>query len=465
MPAFSFGRAMCPACEKQTAPYREKYADLHHEAASGEGMITKGLVILNVIIFGMMVLNGVSPTQPDGRDLFRWGSEFGPYTLGPQPWRLFTCMFLHIGILHLAFNMWCLWDLGQVAERIYGRAWFLFLYLASGICGSYLSLLWNPLRSSAGASGAIFGVCGALIAAFKFGSLAFDPTRVRAMLRSVTLFAIYNLVFGLIGGINNMAHLGGLIGGVAIGFLLTRLFPPHSEEYKRSFFWLTPLLTIALVGGYFGLRYLKASTIALGQGALQAEGGDCRSALPKLEHAAAADPNNPDIHEELGYCYLTLQRPDDAIREFERTAALDPKDPYPLQQLGWLAMEKKDDKKAVDAFQRAAAIDPKDPDTLRGLTIVLADLGRTDEAVKAGEQAVQLAPKDVKVLSALDYAYQRAGRIPDAIKLARQMVELTPNDPDVHEELAELLEKTGDTKGAAEQRAIAAKLPKSDTDR
>ena len=459
MSAFSFGsRTMCADCEKQTAPYREKYADLHHEDAGAEGLVTKGLVVLNVLMFGAMVFNGVPPTQPSGADLFRWGSEFGPATLGAQPWRLVTCMFLHIGLIHLGFNMWCLWDLGQVAERIFGRAWFLALYLVSGICGSYVSLLWDPLRNSAGASGAIFGVAGALIAAFKFGHLAFDPTRVRAMLRSVTLFAIYNLLFGLAGGINNMAHLGGLVGGFTIGFLLTRMFPPYSETYERSFWWLTPILALGLVGAFFGLRNLKADQLALGQGALAAEAGDCNVAVPQLERAVQAHADDPDAHVELGYCYEKLARQGDAQREYERALGLGGDNPYAHQQLGWMAEGRQDYAAMEKHFRAALKAEPEDAELNRGLASALLHLNRTAEALPYAEKAVAAEPRDPNNQEALAAAYMQAGRYQDALKPLQQAAELAPQEPRPHQQLADVFDKLGDAKSAAAERARAAQL-------
>ncbi len=126
-------------------------------------IVTPILVGLNVLVFIAMVVSGVSFIEPDTGDLIRWGASFGPYTLGAQPWRAFTCMFVHIGILHLLFNMWCLWSLGLLAERLMGNWNFLLLYLLSGLGGSVFSLWLHPQLVTAGASGAIFGVAGGLV--------------------------------------------------------------------------------------------------------------------------------------------------------------------------------------------------------------------------------------------------------------------------------------------------------------
>jgi rhomboid protease GluP len=445
---------MCADCEKQTAPYRQQAASVPREM-SDDGLITKGLVVANVLIFGMMVATGVSPIEPTGQDILKWGADFGPYTLGPQPWRLLASMFLHIGIIHLAFNMWCLWDLGRTAEMIFGKRAFLLTYLASGVCGTYLSLLWNPMRSSAGASGAIFGVAGMLIAAFKFGNLPIDPMRVRAMLRSVTIFAIFNLFFGLAGGINNMAHLGGLTSGFLIALLLTRFFPPRSESYARSFFLVFPVVAALLVGGFFGLRQLKANQLALGQGAMELQKGNCTAAIPQLERAANADPKDPDAHAELGYCYEQVKRQDDARREYERALALGNNDPFVRQQLGWMAEQEKDYAAMEKHFRAGLQADPKDGELNRGLAYALLHQGRTTEAVKYAEQSVASEPSDPNNQEALADAYAQAGRDKDAIKPLQQIVALAPNEASAHRRLADAYSKIGDAKSAAEERKRA----------
>jgi rhomboid protease GluP len=121
--------------------------------------------------------------------------------------------------------MWCLWNLGLLAEPIFGRLAYFLLYTACGLAGSLLSLAWNPWVSSVGASGAVFGVAGALIAALYLGKLPIDRHVLRPTLNSLLSFAGYNLLFGFIGGaagvgIDNAAHIGGILMGLALGALL-----------------------------------------------------------------------------------------------------------------------------------------------------------------------------------------------------------------------------------------------------
>ena len=458
MPFFGGSREMCPACEKQTAPYRQQQANAGVHHAMSDGLITKGLVVANVIIFIMMVVSGISPMDPDGREVLRWGTNFGPYTLGPQPWRLLASMFIHFGIIHLAFNMWCLWDLGRTAEMIFGKRTFLLTYLASGICGAYLSLLWNPVRNSAGASGAICGVIGMLIAAFKFGNLPIEPTRLRALLRNVSIFAVYVLIFGLMGGIDNMAHLGGLIGGFVIALVLTRFFPPLSDRYRAAFFFVFPVVAALLVGAFFGLRDLKANQLALGQGAVALQRGDCAAAVPALERAASTNPKDPRPHGALGYCYEQVNRPEEAQREYERSLALGSNDPFVQQQLGWMAGKKGDFAAMESHFREALKADAKDDELNRGMAVALWKQGKPADAIPYAEQSVKSGPREPKNQEALGDIYMANGRYQDALKAFQQVTSLDPNNPYGHRELADAYEKTGDAKSAADERAKAAQL-------
>ena len=102
--------------------------------------------------------------------VLEWGANFGPKTMDGQWWRLFTSMFLHFGIIHIGFNMWVLWNVGRLVERLVGNFGFALLYVVSGLLGSVASLAWNPTTISAGASGAVFGVVGALIGFYRAAS-------------------------------------------------------------------------------------------------------------------------------------------------------------------------------------------------------------------------------------------------------------------------------------------------------
>jgi rhomboid protease GluP len=184
-----------------------------------------------------------------------WGANYGPKTTNGEWWRMVTAMFLHIGILHLLFNMVALWNIGGFMERVLGRAGLLVLYFLSGLLGSVASIAWNPFVVSAGASGAIFGVYGGLLS-FLVRHRDTPSHAFLASLRSNTLaFLGYNLLFGFIQeGIDMAAHLGGLAGGFLCG---CGLMPPLTLAERAR-----PRLRSALVG-LIGLFLLGGLTTLL----------------------------------------------------------------------------------------------------------------------------------------------------------------------------------------------------------
>jgi len=192
------------------------------------------------MVFVAMIFAGVSPAAPTVNQLVRWGADYGPLTLTTEPWRLLTATFVHGNLLHIATNMWCLWVLGRMAENIFGRLTFLMIYLFTGISASLLSVSLHPTRVSVGASGAIFGVAGALITALYFGRLPVPKENLNAALRSLVFFALINLAIGAaIPVIDNSGHIGGLILGLLIGALLApRLTadPQSKARYRRLVF-------------------------------------------------------------------------------------------------------------------------------------------------------------------------------------------------------------------------------------
>ncbi len=187
------------------------------------------LIAVNVVVFLAMLADGAGLMQADSAVHLRWGANFGPLTKEGEWWRLLASTFLHFGLIHIAMNMWALWGAGGLVERLYGNVTFLAIYLFAGLTGSFASLYWNADKVvSAGASGAIFGVYGAL-AAFVLRQPGSVPQSVLKSITASTLaFIVYSVAFGVaVAGIDNAAHAGGLFGGFFAGLLLSRPLAPR----------------------------------------------------------------------------------------------------------------------------------------------------------------------------------------------------------------------------------------------
>jgi len=205
--------------------------------AQNKTPVTTALVGINVAVFVAMTLTGISPINPQTGQLLRWGANWGPLSLGVQPWRILTSNYLHAGIIHIGLNMWCLWNLGFLAERIFDPWTYVLTYTACGLAGSIASLWLHPMVTGVGASGAIFGLAGALIAALYLGHLPISRDAIRGTLRSLVAFAGYNLFFGaVVPAIDNSAHIGGLVCGLVLGAFLARHLtaPPEVRQTSRA---------------------------------------------------------------------------------------------------------------------------------------------------------------------------------------------------------------------------------------
>jgi len=186
--------------------------------------VTQLLVGINVLVFLAMLSGGAGLWHSSNSVQLAWGANFGPATQDGEWWRLGSAMFLHFGVIHLAVNLWALWDGGQLVERMYGHARFAGIYFCSGLVGNLLSLVAHQgLAVSGGASGAIFGVYGALLAFLWRERGNLHPHEFRWLFWGAASFAAITIGLGLlVTGIDNAAHIGGFIAGILGGIILAR---------------------------------------------------------------------------------------------------------------------------------------------------------------------------------------------------------------------------------------------------
>lgn len=241
---FTFGKKICPWCKQHEAEQRGEVVENARQPVMRTPWVRRGepAISLTQIIFGInaavflgMALAASSFLDFPPQELVRWGGNVGALTISGEWWRLLTNIFIHGGIIHIAFNMWCLWNLGQLAESLYGRCTYATIYLICGLGASLCSAGWHPYVPSVGASGAIFGLAGALIAAFKLGEFSVPRAALSGTLRSLGAFVVYNLVFGFaLPGIDNAAHIGGLVTGLIVGALIAVVAPRHEDAPRRA---------------------------------------------------------------------------------------------------------------------------------------------------------------------------------------------------------------------------------------
>ena len=226
------------------------------------------LVGINCAIFLLMVFGGVSPTGPTSQQLLHWGATNPQYVLAGGEWfRLVTATFVHIGIIHLATNMWCLWNLGLLGEPLLGAPGLIAVYLLTGAAGNLLSVaVNNPYTVGAGASGAVFGLAGVLILLLKSKYLPVPPSELQGLRRSVIYFAVLNFAIGAgtlflpasMPKIDNFAHLGGFLSGVAIGVPLVPKIGAGRNRYRRRQAFVFGGMLLILLTVAFGLAAYNA---------------------------------------------------------------------------------------------------------------------------------------------------------------------------------------------------------------
>lgn len=171
-------------------------------------VVTYILIAINVILFALMYLIGKGSTHIP--TLLAFGANYKPLVLAGQTWRLLTCAFLHIGILHLLVNMYALYVIGPQLESFFGKTKYLLIYLFSALCGSLLSITFSS-NVSAGASGAIFGLLGALL----YFGYHYRVYLGNVMKSQIIPIIILNLLVGFtLQGIDNAAHIGGFVAGI-----------------------------------------------------------------------------------------------------------------------------------------------------------------------------------------------------------------------------------------------------------
>ena len=186
--------------------------------------VTLVLVGTNLAVFAVMLAYGAGLWHSSNGIQLAWGASFGPATKDGEWWRLGTAMFMHFGLVHLAVNMWALRDAGRLVERLYGAPRFAAVYFASGLAGNLVSLIAQGDRAvSGGASGAIFGVYGALLVFLWRERRDIHPIEFRWLFGGAVVFSAVTIGLGfVVAGIDNAAHIGGLASGMLIGAALAR---------------------------------------------------------------------------------------------------------------------------------------------------------------------------------------------------------------------------------------------------
>ena len=255
------------AYSPEQARRRREYSVWDPRSAPG----TYLLLAINIAVYLWMVLHHVDPNNPSEQALLHYGANDTWLVLHGQWYRLLTATFVHVGWIHIGTNMWCLWNLGILGEPLIGPYGIVAVYMLTGIAGNLLSMatdvvftmLTRDTRAlfgvGAGASGAVFGIAGILIVLLSNRRLPFPWEELRRLRSSVVKFAAINLVIGLSTAlpfvnlgirIDNSAHIGGFLSGLALGVPLVPCMTLGRQRYlaRQKAAFAVACLVLALFG-------------------------------------------------------------------------------------------------------------------------------------------------------------------------------------------------------------------------
>jgi rhomboid protease GluP len=296
--------------KKRPMPEKTQIKQAEEMSLSGGGgkmYVTYAIMGINVLVFIAMVVSGIDFMQPGVPDLLNWGANYLPLTASGEWWRLITCVFLHIGVIHLLFNMYALYTISIYLEPMLGRTKFIIAYISTGVFASLASLWWHdPPITSAGASGAIFGMYGVFLALL---TTRLVPQHVRkSLLQSIGIFVLYNLVYGMKSGVDNSAHIGGLLSGLVMGYLYYLILNNKEPGNKKSLIpGIILLATIVVAALYLQNESKKISPGEIRRTKTMMEGAkfkdaqkfnDELSSFGDMEKTALAPLNDTTITDE-----------------------------------------------------------------------------------------------------------------------------------------------------------------------
>lgn len=428
----------------------------------GESTITLTHVIFgaNVAIFAAMLAASnnpaafLDPTHEFSKQIsVHFGANNGPDTLTGDWWRLLSYMFLHGSVLHIGFNMWCLWDLGALCESLYGRWTYAAIYVITGVAGGLASIAWNPGVWSVGASGAIFGLAGALIASFYLGEFSLPSIAIKGTLRSLLFFAGFNLIFGsMFPGIDNSCHIGGLVSGLALGAVIARLAPQQDAPLRRAS--VVGVVVLAVLAAGLGVRQWRGGQMRLARMFEEAHG----DRVAQLQLIARQQPNSPAIHTALAQAYFAQQQFPQAEAEFKRVVELQPQNAEARFDLGMTYLSEKRYDDAKGTFAQMAGSDSSSPYAHYGLGLVQADQRNDQAAIDEFKNALGSGRPISGLYFEMGNSYARLKMYDDAIASYLKERDTSGDDPDLENALADAYAAKGMTQQANDARNRAAQM-------
>lgn len=334
----------------------------------------------------------------NGDALSNMGANFGPHTiLQKQYWRLLTYGLLHSNILHMILNVYAIWEFGYMAETSMGRRTYLFIYIFSGIVGGLASILFDPLRTSVGASASICGVLGAyiFISWFKREKSDTSVKLRRPELILLMVFLSYSLLLGLTDKfMDNAAHIGGFASGVLAAALFTIKHRTEAAAFRANLTATLALLAICPVLAEVDSRRMDKNPIV--------------DEFLLMQDGARLIKQEKFLH---------------GIGKFDEALKVIPDEPHALQGRGEALMKLDLYEPARKDFDTILIKEPKHKGALFNRAIALVHLGRYQEGLNDMDKLVKLDPGQNVIYNNRAWFRLNDFENPDSLKLAMQDIE------------------------------------------
>jgi membrane associated rhomboid family serine protease/Flp pilus assembly protein TadD len=468
LPALTLGKKICQWCVQHEAAQRGEEGDDAIQPVMAapwiqrEGSVSLTQVILgaNVMVFIAMAIASGPSLDFTGQVMVHFGANFGPYTLSGQWWRLLTYMFLHSGFFHIAMNMWCLWNLGALCESLYGRFTYAAIYLITGVAGGLASVGWNPSVLSVGASGAIFGLTGALIASFYLGEFSLSGISIKGTLSSLLFFAGFSLFLGkVVPGIDNACHVGGLVSGLILGALIALAAPERDKPLLRAGVLL--FVVVLLAGSAVGVYRWRGSGQRFGMTDAQR---NIDRMIGEFQKKVQQNPQDPSAHYALAHAYFTKGQFPEGESELKRVLDLQPQNARARMDLGAAYLTQGHPKEAQEEFSKLVAQDPNNANAHIGLGMALADQNNHDAAISEYQTALRLDAQARDVYYRMGISQVELKKYDDAIASYSKERERSGDDAELEDALADAYQAKGMQQQAQDARNRAAQLKGQNTD-
>ncbi|HEY9789565.1 MAG TPA: rhomboid family intramembrane serine protease [Candidatus Obscuribacterales bacterium] len=357
---------------------------------------------------------------PSRQTLIEMGANYGVLTFSGESWRLLSSMFLHVGVIHLIMNLWGLRCVGPTAESLFGWRMFLLIYFFSGVIGALTSIFHSPLNVSAGASGAILGVYGSLLAfmyvhreKYSRGMLKYHAAMAVGLFTAMIVFGRFE------SGIDNYAHFGGFIAGGIAGLILARL--DVTEEFRAAYAIPIMLFMLVLWAGVIEENFKRRAFFDYAAGVKALNKNEYVKAVNSFTIFIEHDSTDPDAFKARAMAYSKTDQLDSAVKDYSKVLELSPQSVLAYNNRAWAE----------------------------------CGLGKYDRAILDATTALKLDPKFAPMYDTRGYAYAQTGQTEKALSDFAAALQYAPSDAGCHYHRMKLYESLGKTADAGKDRQAA----------